>query len=81
MKRHGSGICVRKKSASNASSAESDLFRRRCSSVDSYRSELRDPERNEELDDTIELDHDEETIRESLFLKDGEMYRIKSEWV
>ncbi|KAF1333341.1 hypothetical protein FI667_g2853, partial [Globisporangium splendens] len=83
LKRHGSGICM-VKSRAPSSSSETDPFRRRCSSVDSYMSVNHETDRNNKLDDILELerdDEDPELIRESLFVRDGELYRIKNEWV
>lgn len=72
---------------------ESDPFRRRCSSADSYvsnergysgiyrnvQSGDRSDEEDEAKDDDDE-DFHEETIRESLFLRDGKPYAIRNEW-
>jgi hypothetical protein len=76
------------KSRAPSSSSETDPFRRRCSSADSYMSETRETDRKNELDDTLELEHDAEDeeddpelIRESLFTRDGELHRIRNEWV
>lgn len=71
---------------------ESDPFRRRCSSADSYVSNERGYSgvyRNvqsggrsdeEEAKNDDDEDFREETIRESLFLRDGKLYAIRNEW-